>query len=1351
MTRFSAPISEQIWDMKYRLKDNHGTPVDQTVEDTWRRIAGALAEPEGLDIEREDEFYKALEDFQYLPAGRITAGAGTGRSVTLFNCLAADTTILTKEHGLVQIGEIAGMNVHVLDGNGEWLAAPINSFGEQPVANVILAGGYNRRKRKTIRATAGHRWVMADGSEKTTEQLAAGDKLKFVRRKEVEDCPSYRLGVAHGLIYGDGSLESTNTEGLRSFRIRLCGDKADLIEFFDSHPGVAITEPPSFDGDPLVRLTGIRLDLKALPSSITHNVEYLTGFLRGWLATDGSVCARDMKAILSCGEEELAWLRKFGAIAGMEVSFATAQPTKTNLGPRNKPLFNVGFHRWTMTEDDFLLAKHLANFVASEPGWEVIEIGSYADPEPVYCPRVLSTDSVQLDLGIHTGQCYVMGTIPDSLDGIFDHLKEAALTMQQGGGIGYDFSTLRPMGAPVKGVESFSSGPISFMDVWNWMCKTIESAGNRRGAMMATMHCEHPDVKHFITAKQDPTRLRHFNVSVLVTDAFMDAVKNDADWTLQFNGEVYEVVKARELWDLILQSTYDYAEPGVIFIDRINKHNNLWFLEEIRATNPCFAGNQTLWTDQGLKTFAELEGQRVSVLTENQVGKLVYRPMDVFKTAENQEILRVTLDDGTTIDCTHTHEFFDLQRNRVEARDLLPGQRLASVYRHNANSKGYKRLTNGIDNPLEHHVPFEIIPDGFHVHHKNEIKDDNRPQNLELILGSDHNSYHMQGDRNPSITHPENNKLIQMDHSGSNNGRYREDLDDDDLQEMRKQGMSYIAIAQAVGCSKYTVMKRLGYERPNHKVVSVEPLMERQDVFCGTVGETHRFFLGCERGGVLVSNCGEQPLPPYGACLLGSINLARLVNDPFTEQAQTDWQTMEKTVRTAVRMLDCVIDTSKFPLEAQREEAFFKRRQGLGVTGVADMLFMLGIKYGSGEAVAFMDRLMKNIAIWAYGESIQMAKEWGPAPFAESQENREKLAESFMFKLLPPHITEAMLHFGIRNSHLLSIAPTGTISMYGGNVSSGIEPIFAPWYSRNITNPDGTKRTEKVMTYCVHKFFEQGGEEGDDWWRKYMVTAQDLDPAHHIYMQGAAQKWIDSSISKTVNIPVDYSFDEFKAVYELAYDKGCKGCTTYRPNDVTGSILFIEEEKDEEPEVLIDEEYDGDMRVLARPPVMDGSTYKIRWGQDSYYVTFNNIMDPDHNWFMPFEIFINSKTVEHHQWTAALTRMISAVFQRGGDVQFVAEELKQIHDPKGGQWQEGRYWPSLVALIGQKLSEHLDVIGYQSTPETVPQPMPEEEGTQPEQSPDQTVPDQCPSCKGFNLITVSGCPTCQDCGYSKCG
>jgi len=495
-------------------------------------------------------------------------------------------------------------------------------------------------------------------------------------------------------------------------------------------------------------------------------------------------------------------------------------------------------------------------------------------------------------------------------------------------------------------------------------------------------------------------------------------------------------------------------------------------------------------------------------------------------------------------------------------------------------------------------------------------------------------------------------------------------------------------------------------------------------------------------------------LPPYGACLLGSVNLAKHVFAPFTEQAEVDMAELEKSVRTGVRLLDSVVETSLFPLEAQRDEARFKRRQGLGVTGLADLLFMCGFRYGSEQAVDFTETIMMNIAIWAYEESIQMAREMGPAPCLIPLEAREKFIQSGFMQRMPEYLHDDILEVGIRNSHLLSVAPTGTISMYAGNVSSGGEPIFAPSFQRKVTNDDGTKRTEIVYDYAVLKCEEYFGEDtgaAQEWMDNYLATAQDLTPHDHIVMQAVLQKWVDSSISKTVNLPKDISFEDFKAVYDHAYQTGCKGCTTYRPNDVTGSVLSVET-KETEPEV-VNKEYDGDMRVVARPHEITGSTYKCRWGKDSYYVTFNNVVDPEQNWFMPFEIFINSKNVEHHQWTAALTRMVSAVFQRGGDVRFVAEELKQIHDPKGGQWVDGRYCPSLVALIGQKLSEHLDNIGYQSTPEEmeVVNDSPDLIETFPEQPPGQTVPDQCPSCKGYSMAMLSGCPTCQDCGYSKCG
>jgi ribonucleoside-diphosphate reductase alpha chain len=831
MTRFSAPIAEQIWDMKYRLKEADGTPVDQTVEDSWRRIARALAAPEEQPGAWEDAFFAALEDFKFLPAGRITAGAGTARAVTLFNC-------------------------------------------------------------------------------------------------------------------------------------------------------------------------------------------------------------------------------------------------------------------------------------------------------------------------------FVMGTIPDTMGGIFDMLKEAALTMQQGGGIGYDFSTIRPKGADVKGVAADASGPLSFMDVWDAMCRTIMSAGSRRGAMMATMRCDHPDIEEFITAKQDPARLRNFNLSVLVTDDFMEAVKADGSWDLVFDDKVYHTVEARDLWNRIMRATYDYAEPGVIFIDRINQMNNLSYCETIAATNPC----------------------------------------------------------------------------------------------------------------------------------------------------------------------------------------------------------------------------------------------------------------------------GEQPLPPYGACLLGSINLARLVRDPFDAIAELDEAELDTLVATAVRMMDNVVDASRFPLPQQAEEAANKRRIGLGVTGLADALLMVGLRYGSEEAARQTERWLHRIARAAYLASVQLAKEKGPFPLFDAE---KYLATGHMMQM-DADVREAIREHGIRNALLTSIAPTGTISLYAGNVSSGIEPVFAYAYTRKVLQKDGSRTEEEVVDYAVRLWREKFGDKALP---DYFVNAQTLAPLDHVRMQAAAQKWVDSSISKTINCPEDISFEAFREVYLEAYETGCKGCTTYRPNDVTGSVLSVASEqspvgvdfslrvdqiaqakglslrevslkaglgvnfvqqmvkdgkipslenaakiakaldldivslaqRSEVPSVVSKDGSEpqtphGDVIYMAepldRPQALEGNTYKLKWpdSEHAIYITINDVVINGHR--RPFEVFINSKNMEHFAWTVALTRMISAVFRRGGDVSFVVEELKAVFDPRGGAWMQGKYIPSILAAIGGVIERHLVAIGFIDGEgmglKTDPQAEALAVGERPRGK-------ACPSCGQYDMRMVEGCMTCMSCGYSKCG
>lgn len=699
--------------------------------------------------------------------------------------------------------------------------------------------------------------------------------------------------------------------------------------------------------------------------------------------------------------------------------------------------------------------------------------------------------------------CFVMGTIDDSMGGIFDAVKEAALTMQQGGGIGYDFSTIRPKGAEVKKLGADASGPLSFMDVWDAMCRTIMSAGSRRGAMMATMRCDHPDIEDFITAKQNPTRLRMFNLSVLVTDAFMDAVRNDGDFDLvhvepptrkegdpeprrNADGEyVHRTVKAKDLWDLIMKSTYAYAEPGVIFIDRVNHTHNIWYEEVVRATNPC----------------------------------------------------------------------------------------------------------------------------------------------------------------------------------------------------------------------------------------------------------------------------GEKPMGPYASCILGSINLTRFVKAPFTKDARIDRDGLAEVVRVAIRMLDNINDRGQFPLPQQQAKALADRQVGLGVTGLADLLLMVGARYGSDEGVAITREVMKIISDSAYDASVNLAIEKGPFPTFDAD---KFLREGTYASTTGPEIQARIRKHGIRNSLLTSIAPTGTISLYAGNVSSGIEPVFALSYIRKVLQNDGTRTEQRVRDYALGLYEEVTGDRSGDL-PDYFVTAQDLSPMDHVRMQAAAQQFVDSSISKTINVPEDISFEEFKDVYMAAYDQGCKGCTTYRPNDVTGSVLSVDTPKKEEPkkDAPVAAPVPGRPMAepIARPEEVHGSTYKVKWpgNEHALYITVNDIVADGQR--RPFEVFINSKNPEHFAWTVALTRMISAVFRRGGDVTFVVGELKAVFDPRGGAWVKGSYVPSVIAMIGATIERHMVSIGYVGSDVSIAPSTAEDDDDLAEAVLGEEKPlgRPCSACGQYTVQKVNGCDTCMSCGDSKCG
>jgi ribonucleoside-diphosphate reductase alpha chain len=1066
--------------------------------------------------------------------------------------------------------------------------------------------------------------------------------------------------------------------------------------------------------------------------------------------------------------------------------------------------------------------------------------------------------------------CFVMGTIPDDMGGIFTHLREAALTMQQGGGIGYDFSTLRPRGAPVKGVGADASGPLSFMDVWDAMCRTIMSAGYRRGAMMATMRCDHPDIEAFVEAKREPGRLRMFNLSVLVTDAFMTAVKQDAPWELKFNGTTFKVLQARELWDKIMRATYSYAEPGVIFIDRINRRNNLYYAETISATNPCVTAESWVHTAWGPRQVAELVGKPFTAIVDGQA--FASGPQGFFATGR-KPVLCLRTREGFRLRLTADHPVLRIESETRWQRKtawspagaLKPGDRVVlQDHRRHAAWAGLYRFEEGYlvgllvgDGALKRDKAVlsvwrrkaavgESLPDGAEgimaaalaaaksLPHRTDFSGwlpvagrgefrlaTEALRHLAEELGM------APGDK--SVT-PAMEKASSEFCRGFLRGLFDCDgavlggqakgvsirLSQSDLprleavqrmllrlgivstiyRERRPAGPrilpdgrggarayeckaqhelvianeNVVRFADIVGFEDLGKKARLELALSNSRrkltkegfaaeVESVEPDGE-EDVFDVQIPGLNAF----DAQGLTVHNCGEQPLPPYGACLLGSINLAALVKAPFEEGAALDLAELDRLARIAVRAMDNVVDISRFPLPQQSEEARAKRRIGLGVTGLADALVMCRARYGSAQAVALTEHWMKTIQRAAYLASTEIASEKGSFPLFD----REAYLAGETVRELDPDVREAIAKNGIRNSLLTSIAPTGTISLFANNVSSGLEPVFSFKYTRNLLMPDGTRAQEEVSDYAYRLFRLLKGEAMP--LPDYFVDAQKLTPGDHVVMQAAVQKYIDSSISKTINCPVDLSFEAFKDVYSQAYELGCKGCTTYRPNEITGAVL---ETKPAEPKAQAELplaapppkpkdvfEAGGVVymtRPLDRPEALPGQTYKLRWPESDHalYITINDVIQDGRR--RPFEVFINSKNMEHYAWTVGLTRMISAVFRRGGDVSFVVEELKAVFDPRGGCWMEGKYVPSLLAAIGEVIERHMIDIGFlpsHQAPGLAAEAsrkvanLPASPGAQgPER---QSLLPRCPKCSQPSLIRQEGCDLCTSCGYSKC-